>query len=270
MAQDITGSRADPLAVALSDPVDWERRLAVARARREAALAQHPYPAPTLDPRPLQPRMPLPPRPVRLPAPARRPDAAAGQALRRPASGGAAHRVGTLLAALRRRAAPAAIAGVLAGLAASARRNPAPVAAAAAALGALLVATTWLATRPAPVATASLTPAAPALTAASAAPAAASRPEAPPLPEANRIPAAEAPRPGPQTPPLAKPAGLATTLALPATGYGARVRSAAPETFHLPARVAAADLLAPGAFAPPAAGVDPALIRSLVATALNE
>jgi len=256
MAQETTGSRADPLAIPLGEPIDWERRIAAARLRREATLAQRSSQTCASDPRAIQARMPA--RAARPDVPPRTPTA--GLARPAPAIPEAA------LAGIRNvRLLAAALAGSLGLASVAARRNPAPVAAAASLAGILLVTAAWLATRPdTPSRSLETAALAPAVSDASTVAA----PAAPPLPKGNLLPATDSP-PVPRIPPLAAPAGLPEALALPATDYGARVRTPAPAGYELSARVAAADFLDDSRRAP-AATIDAALIRGLVASALAE
>lgn len=239
MAQETTGSRADPSRIPGMDPIDWERRVALARVRREAALAERDSlrasaTGSAADPRATA-RLALPQRAARPPLPA-----SPAAATRRPP---ALPRSGTALAAT--------AAGILAATSAPFRHNPIPVALAGALAGTLTVLTAWYATRLPPVETAVLTSV---------------RTEAVPTIATATLPA-RSPAPAP-TLPVAARASLPEALELPATGRGARSRSLALGPYLLAARTSPADLRAwPDN---PAQAVDANFIRGLVATALEE
>lgn len=234
MAQETTGSRADQSRIPGMDPVDWERRVALARLRREAALAERDVLRATGSPPPPRAtaRPALPHRAARLPLPA--PQAAA------PAD---------------RPAEPARpVAAGLAAASAALRHNPAPVAIAGALAGGLTVLAAWYGTRSQPVETATLA------TAHLETGTVSSSPEPGPV----ATPAA----PAAPVLPIAARARLPAALALAGTAEGARSRRLALGPYLLAARTAPADLRDWPAETTRA--VDADLIRGLVATALEE
>lgn len=243
MAQEITGPRAESSLIPGMDPVDWERRVARARLRREIAIAErdhlrrHAPAGPPPSPRPA-----LPQRAARLPLAAARGAADGGEGPARPPATGA---VATAVAPL------AAASALL-------RRNPAPVAIAGALAGGLMVLAAWQGTRSHPVETASLAPLKLEAEEAAPAPASAAAPRPVPVP---------LPPPAPDLP-IAARAGLPAALALAGTAEGARSRRLALGPYLLAARTAPADLR--DWSAQPTRAVDATLIRGLVATALEE
>ena len=243
MAQETTGPRADSVRISGMDPVDWERRVALARLRREAALAERDLLRASAGGAPPPPRATvrpaLPQRAARLPLPL--PQATTAD---RPARPGARP--------------AAAVAAALAAASAALRHNPAPVAIAGALAGSLTVLAAWYGTRPHPVETASLAPLH--LTAETAPPPA--KTAATPAPVIAQSPA---PVPGL---PVAARASLPAALALAGTAEGARSRRLALGPYLLAARTSPADLrIWP---AQTVRAIDADLIRGLVATALEE